>query len=451
MQAQRISVTTFPADALRALRQKTVSTGVDSQRFILDYTFCCSYLPDKPLLPLSALIELQADGRIECLVIPSEVLNQQDAHTPALRDVARKLGAALIDLRKPLLLSPVAIPKPWGQEIWFTGMEARGQASVRTETGQTPLPWVLSLFESGNNLVDNTILLKILDPHPQPVIGDLYFELHEKKQEIYVVTHVDPSAWPDGRGAIRFGFNQQKRAGYTSDESFRSAYLDAVKHYRDIRRKIDTLLDSERARLGFDSNEALAPQTLQSLLDDLPEALQQEELVARTAMEDFTAMLPLQQGDVLAVPCFVPHALQHGVRTVEFQTPVYERKILSFAQKVLTQPEWDTEDALSLCHFGEPERILAEERRRDELCHIERIVDFDDFHVERICLKAGARYHFDVSGGEIVMGLSGCLAMTDGVNLEPEHAMLFPLAAEGVELRAEENCALLLAVPRKPG
>ena len=74
-------------------------------------------------------------------------------------------------------------------------------------------------------------LLKVLDPAPEPVLGDLYFELHETKQEVYVVTHVDRRAWPDGRGAIRFGMNAARRAVYADDAKFRAAFLKAVREY----------------------------------------------------------------------------------------------------------------------------------------------------------------------------------------------------------------------------
>src|SRR5690625_7657891 len=46
-------------------------------------------------------------------------------------------------------------------------------------------------------------------PLPVEVVGDLYFELHEEKREVYVVTSIDPQAWPEGIGAIRYGRSEE--------------------------------------------------------------------------------------------------------------------------------------------------------------------------------------------------------------------------------------------------
>ena len=72
-----------------------------------------------------------------------------------------------------------------------------------------------------------------------------------------------------------------------------------------------------------------------------------EEKNLRQEMNSFTSMHTLRVGDVISIPTYTPHALQHGVRAIEFQTPHYERQILSFAQKVLTQSDWDTESAIA--------------------------------------------------------------------------------------------------------
>src|SRR5690606_10110912 len=100
-------------------------------------------------------------------------------------------------------------------------------------------------------------LLKILDPLPEEVFGDLYFELHQEKREVYVVTHVDAGAWPDGCGAIRFGFNQAERQKAPSDEDFRQQFLRAVADYEQVRRIIDRYCDSIRAQKGISLNEAV--------------------------------------------------------------------------------------------------------------------------------------------------------------------------------------------------
>src|SRR5690606_327598 len=169
-----------------------------------------------------------------------------------------------------------------------------------------------------------------------------------EKREVYVVTHVDRNAWPDGRGAIRFGFDQVARQRAASDEAFRQQFLSAVADYEQLRRAIDRHCDEIRREEGVGLTEPVDAATLKRWLGVVPAPLLERERQAREAMNAFTHMLPLREGDVVKVPCLTPHALQHGVRTVEFQTPVYERKILAFAQKVLTQDHWDTSEAVEL-------------------------------------------------------------------------------------------------------
>ena len=238
-----------------------------------------------------------------------------------------------IALDAPVALRSVAIPKPWGQEIWFSGSEARGESSIMQGTTTITLSDYLALDPDRLANHAQPLLLKILDPAPQAVTGNLYFETHDTKQEVYVVTHVDHSAWPDAVGAIRLGMNQTLRKTYPSDAEFRAAYLEAVNSYEHIRRELD---HPERDETQSDAQ------------------ILKEEQELRTAMESFTASVPLRVGDVVQVGTGIPHSLQHGVRVFEFQTPTYERNIISFNQKVLTQDHWDSSYAintLSLIHI----------------------------------------------------------------------------------------------------
>ena len=50
--------------------------------------------------------------------------------------------------------------------------------------------------------LESLILLKTLNPVAEKTIGDLYYELHEKKWEVYIVTEIDKTAWPSGKGII---------------------------------------------------------------------------------------------------------------------------------------------------------------------------------------------------------------------------------------------------------
>ena len=317
-------------------------------------------------------------------------------------------------------LAPVHIPKPWGQEIWYTGMEARGESDVLAGDQRLPLSDYLAIDPAATCNEQDVLLLKILDPDPTPVIGDLYFELHEEKREVYIVTHVDPGAWPDGCGGIRFGMNQEARAACGDDGVFRDTFATAVAAYETVRRRIDR--DPEAAT-GAD---------------------RREELHLRNAMERYTHMRPLTVGDVVRVPTLTPHALQHGVRVVEFQTPTYERLIISFAQKVLTQDHWDTQSAVAQMHLDAP----APEEFETVAPGVDRIARFEDFNVWRV--DAG---NHEISlptelPYAVCMGLSG-LTCVGELQIGPEQACLIPRAAIDTHhvRAAEEKAQILIAAP----
>jgi hypothetical protein len=325
-----------------------------------------------------------------------------------------ELDGVTVDLDAPVALEPVAIPKPWGREIWYTGIEARGESAVRTGGATLPLSRYLALAPQHLVRGRAPVLLKILDPRPEPLLGDLYFEVHREKQEVYVVTSVDRDAWPDGRGRIRFGMNQALRAKYADDAAFRADYLRAVTEYEQIRR-------------ASDAGAHVAPAS---------------EAAARANMERFTALRPLAPGDVVVVPTWLPHSLQHGVRVVEFQTPTYERYILSFAQRVLTQPHWDTAYAVPRMTLDAPPDPCFEPVAPG----VERIVAFADFRVWRVSIAPGAAFdlpgHTDYALCMVVEGLVEIGALT----LEAEQAALVPGATLADPARRQA-----LAGVRNPG
>ncbi|MEX1033053.1 MAG: hypothetical protein WDZ30_06800, partial [Cellvibrionaceae bacterium] len=409
----------------------------DNAVFALDYTLQQDYLPDAPELGLFALVALEKSAkgvRVALTITPKteSLLQSVDAlqvGSAAARRWAEHQGLAWLELDKPLRLQPVYIPKPWGREIWYTGIEARGQSSVMDESGRAiPLPWLLSLCPQRLLAGDGRqpVLLKILDPLPDPVLGDLYFEMHEEKREVYVVTHVDRAAWPDGTGGIRFGFNQQKRAASPSDEAFKDDYLAAVNAYRAVRVQIDEQLDRYRKENDIAPDAPVPPETLRQWLVGIPTTLREREAELRAAMDAFVHVDPLGVGDVVKVPCYTPHSLLHGVRTVEFQTPVYERKILSFAQKVLTQPHWDTATAMDQVSLEPPAKIELPVMAADDGFQLEEVAVFEDFRVERLTLKAGRSCTLGKGDAYcLLMAVSGQLSVNER-RLGAEEAALVP-------------------------
>lgn len=303
------------------------------------------------------------------------------------------------DLALPVALIPVDIPKPWGRERWFTGIEARGESQVRTASGTRPISAYLAqggTMNGGSTLLEGRplLLLKILDPRTDPVLGDLYFEVHREKREVYIVTQVDRTAWPDGVGAVRFGMHPGLRAEYADDDAFRADYLRAVTAYEHVRRAIDA---------GASIDPAIEPQR-------------------RAEMERFTALRPLRPGDVVTVPPWTPHALQHGVRVVEFQTPTYERYILSFGQRVLTQPHWDTALAVPQMQLGIPAEP-APERVGPGL---ERLARFPDFEVLRASVNASAACRLPLDAPYVLCMAERGAVRVGGIRLEPDQAALLP-------------------------
>lgn len=411
------------------------------------------YLPGAPDVVLCVAAERGPAGevRIAATDRPADTWLRRADHGADIWQFAHHFQVPVLELHRPLVLVPVVIPKPWGREIWYTGIEARGQSGVAGEGGQMPLPWLLSIArEEVLGARGKLSLLKMLDPLPDPVYGDLYFELHETKHEVYVVARIDPGCWPDGEGAIRFGFDPVLRTAHASDTAFRAAYLASVQNYRDIRCRIDEIQDRWRTAEGTGSHDPVPAATLRRWHAALVPELRLMETGARAAMERFTRLMPLRVGDVVRVPPLLPHALQHGVRTVEFQTPVYERRILSFAQKVLTQAHWDTVEAAASMLLeppsAEPFPVLAAE---PGVRH-ERIARFDDFEVERLVLSAAAAGTLESTGSHLLVMVVAGLVAFDGKTLGAESAALVPPGAPGRRLCniGADTAVVLISRPR---
>ncbi|MFK7731653.1 MAG: hypothetical protein AB8B48_08540 [Pseudomonadales bacterium] len=366
----------------------------------------------------------------------------------SLAALGRSMDTPVIDSRRPVPLMTVEIPKPWGQEIWYTGIETRGISSVKTLTTSCPLNWWLAAIpESLSGVLQHEapILLKILAPHHEPVLGDLYFELHEIKREVYVISAIDETAWPGGTGAIRIGFSPQRRAEYQSDEDFKLAYAAAVASYRQVRCQVDDWLLEN----GLMAADPCKLESVKESLEQVPADLQMAEKQRRLAMEEFTQLHSIGVGDVVVIPRNVPHSLQHGVRAVEFQTPVYERKIVSFAQRVLTQAHWDTDAAMQVTDMRDylPIQFDAEPCGQGSR---QKIVDFDDFSVWRYTVPAQSKVLIDDVHSRylLLMTLIGVVSFAKCL-LQGEQAALLPAALLPGHVCnvSDENAIVLIAMP----
>lgn len=337
--------------------------------------------------------------------------------------------ASWFPLDAPVLLLTHREPKPWGAEIWYTGIEKRGICSVRTVNGvELSLPELLVLWSVGSpEQVRTPSLLKILDPQPDRDKGSLYIEVHQQKWETYIVTAVSRQLYPDGVGEILFGFSLDKLSELKgNEEAFRSELLVEVQNYEVLRRALDADLSGEP--------NSLTPSTL-------PRA--ELERQAQEQWKKVRAFFRIQRvtvGDVVQVPPFMPHSLQPGVRVVEFQTPTYERLILAFNQKVLTQSHWDTAQAIECAVFDNFNRL---ENTMDSLvADWQPIVDFPQFRVMRRRLRADECFEIPpVGDGQfgvhtILFIVSGQVEIFSRQNQErlsvsAEQAVLLPQAKVG--------------------
>jgi len=212
-------------------------------------------------------------------------------------------------------------------------------------------------------------------------------------------------------------------------------------------------LDEKKVELGIAPNQPAATSQLIHWINELSQhhenkALLAKETELRQAMNSYVAHHPLAVGDVVTVPRLVPHALQHGVRVIEFQTPVYERKILSFAQKVLTQTHWDTEVALGLVDMDFAQLQRPECLNDDPQLLVERIVNFEDFEVLRIQLDGS--YLLSSNDYSVLMIVQGSLSLNAAGKtncFETGQALLIPKAENNWSVSSNAPCIFLLASP----
>jgi hypothetical protein len=416
----------------------------------LTFTHVPFYAADSSALTIHALFELGPGIAGISLFEQAEGKPNTPDSIASVKTWTAEQHLPYLDFKLPWPLGIHREPKPWGAEIWYTGIEARG---VCTAAGM-PLPWLLQCLPGeivGSSSNAAPLLLKILDPLPNPSLGDLYFELHDTKIEVYVVTNVDTQVWPNGLGKIRYGFNQSSRSKYENDAEFKAAYLESVHSYEACRAEIDALLDRQRAEHGIGHSTAVAPSLMTEWLSLISNELSEQEVTLKAEMEAFTHLREIRVGDVIKVEPFFPHSLQHGVRVIEFQTASYERLILSFGQKVLTQDHWDTEAALDAAILDMPPSDASEHQSIAMGVSSEIIADFSAFQARRLTFEAGSELKLEnqsdyqlmiCAAGEVNFGAS---------SLSQEQACFVPRNEVPLALRCDSSSVLIVAEPRASG
>lgn len=339
-----------------------------------------------------AFWQTDPDVPLECILVIERSLNvirvavyAANGESPA----GEAFVAFDVPLHEPLRLIPVAVPKPWGREIWYSGAEKRGTSRVALKTPEgSPVEVALPFVEIalGIALVDRQsalVLLKELDPFDVPFYGELYTEIHLQKSEIYIVSGLGRICCPARHGFVKLGV--QVHEAHPSEQSELGVTMAAaLSEYEDVRKKVDALL----AAGGFDfaaqvAAGALGPQLVLDAKQRLvpAELLKHEEQAYRKASACFQ-LHEIRLGDIVRVPTHVPHALQPGVRVIEFQTPHYERMILSSNQKVMTQETWDVASGLSLLAPGATDVAAAaitrsEDRAGELVTHVVSFAGLD--------------------------------------------------------------------------
>lgn len=364
-------------------------------------------------------------------------------------------------------LEPVEIPKPWGKEIWFTGIENRGisRISIRPvpakEKGKPRADGTSNLLISFMQLFGNQfltpstpVLLKILSPRPDPRTGNLYYELHEKKQEVYVVSNIGSSNGAPGK--MKYGISEKKKRQFSSEEKFKEAFLEALVRYEKIRAEVDEKLGLILEERNLDFQQAHDQGVYNTLKQSLEKSLLELEEQAKEEVESFVGWMDLGVGDVIAVETHVPHSLQHGVEVIEFQTPVYERSILSFDQKVLTQNHWDCEKAVNAMKLVAPKKQPLSKSNRFEggglTCLL--VASFDDFEVFKIEFKGvhtlepieGHAIYYQLQGSSKVSFDTKHNQSTEDKDLffsETSKAYFIPEVVDKITLESEHSVILL--------
>ena len=246
----------------------------------------------------------------------------------------------------------------------------------------------------------------------------------------------------------------RERYGENWSEPCLRDFQEQIREYEIIRRELDQLLDRLKKEVGLSESEAISPEKMTELEQKLPEDLRQKEKELRQKAYAYIGRVSVEVGDVVTFPALQVHSLQHGIRVIEFQTPHYERLIVMFAQKVLTQNHWDTDRAMDLINT-EPYRLPEPQLLTEEDGYLEeRIVDFPDFSSERIRMDENISRKFQCEGRyHLIICVKGKLRLESqsGSSLEllPEESVFLPASSSFYRVTnfGADSMIFLRAVP----
>ena len=313
----------------------------------------------------------------------------------------------------PAFLHPAVVYKPWGFEFWWSGIEPRGISGISSKPQHPPIRLSTYLSVFADTVIEKPsqapILLKTLSPFPHPLRGNLYYELHEHKSEVYIISHLD-DLWYDPVkkrkiAHLYVGVSAQKRASFNSDAHFLQALSQVLKSYHKLQIKIEHLLTPflKRAKTSYSCADfstshqrQLWWQEVKESEDSLPSSLKQQRDELKQELVTFFQKVEVEVGDVVSIPPRIPHSLQHGIEVIEFQTPHYERTIIGFDQPVWTQKHWDSEKALRIMSLKPYEGLPKPTPTPSSPSHV-MVAEFTDFKVFLTTLPAQTSLSFTQS------------------------------------------------------
>jgi hypothetical protein len=146
---------------------------------LVDFIFTPYWLEDQQRLSLTAIYYV-SDDNLEVAVTDRALVAGDTSPRQQYLSWLEQHQLLSFAVTQVMELQPEYIAKPWGQEIWFTGVEGRGVCSFTGAGANIPIPWLQAAVPeaAAGPAGEPLVLLKILAPSAQPVLGDLYFELH---------------------------------------------------------------------------------------------------------------------------------------------------------------------------------------------------------------------------------------------------------------------------------
>ena len=361
----------------------------------------------------------------------------------AIEKILQKENLAYIHSNSLITLYPHLEHKPWGKEIWFTGIEERGQAKIESYFKKKKMNLTDFLYLYSNhccNGQNQLVLLKILESIPERIFGDLYLELHEKKQETYIITDVNSQIHKMKTAQMKYGLNLDKRKTFKKLKFFKQSFFRAVMKYKKIRDFIDKQAYPQKANIK---------QYKKNLKQISPEC-KKKELELRDEMNSYIGSYPVKKGDVISINNLIPHSLQHGIRCIEFQTPVYERLIISFTQKVIRQNHWDTKKAIRVMKKAFPYKQKLKKLKQTNYFDIELICRFKDFKVVRYRFFKNSRIDLSFKTYTLFIAmddLSTAQIEKKTQLLTAEQGFLLP-SFKKITLRAKKTAELIICIPK---